>query len=165
MLSLSRKTDYALIALSLLAKQETGVVSAREIAAGTGLPLPILTNILKSLAHAEIVVSERGACGGYGLGRSPETVTLYDLITAIEGRFQLVRCAVLGKDSDDAPCELEPSCPTRLPAHKVHARLRRFLESITLAELVDSSMEPGEMSLSETESRGMPRTAVKERTR
>ena len=75
MLALSRKTDYALMALSVLARRERGVISAREVAADSGAPLSILTNILKNLVRAGIIVSERGAYGGYSLAGSPDTIT------------------------------------------------------------------------------------------
>jgi Rrf2 family protein len=142
MFGLSRKTDYALIALWVIAKHGSDVVCAREIAKDGHLPLPILTNILKALARAGIIVSERGACGGYSLAAPPDAITLFDLITAMEGPLQFVRCALARGKSSGSACGLEGSCPTRLPAHKVHARLTEFLDSITLAELMNDAEEP-----------------------
>ena len=162
MFALSRKTGYALIALSVLAKRAPQVVSAREIAADSGVSLPVLTNILKSLVHAEIVVSERGACGGYRLAKSPDTVTLHDLIAAIEGPFRFVRCARTKADLSNRPCDLESSCPTRVPAHRIHARLKQFLSSITIAELVDDTATPVERRMRKTEPQDLEQTVVKE---
>ena len=61
MLALTKRIDYALIALSHLAAEADRVISAREIAQTSGVPLPILTNILKTLAQAGVVLSSRGA--------------------------------------------------------------------------------------------------------
>lgn len=137
MLALTKKTDYALIALAHLAKQAQGVVSARELGLASRVPLPILTNILKTLAQAGLVSSERGANGGYALARSATSITLHELIRAVEGPFQLVQCVPGEHDSNREPCELESCCSIRKPAHRVHDRMKEFLESVTLAELVD----------------------------
>ena len=137
MLALTKKTDYALIALSYLARRNEGVMSARELAKASRVPLPILTNILKTLAHAGMVGSERGSAGGYSLAKPPESINLHELITAIEGPVHFVQCVSVGPDAHHNHCELEPCCSIRLPAHRVHGRLKEFLESVTLAELVD----------------------------
>jgi Rrf2 family protein len=137
MLALTKKTDYALIALSYLAKRVEGVVSARELANVSRVPLPILTNILKTLAHAGMVVSERGSAGGYSLAKAAESISLHELITAIEGPFHFVQCVSVGSDERRNPCELEPCCAIRQPAHRVHGRLKEFLETVTLAELLE----------------------------
>lgn len=136
MLALTKKTDYALIALSDLARQRDVLCSAREIAERYGVPLPLLTNILKNLAKAGIVCSERGASGGYRLARDAMKTNLHELITAIEGPFQFVRCA--GEpDEIKVNCDLEPCCPIRQPAHRIRRRLKELLEEVTLAELVE----------------------------
>jgi len=137
MLALTKKTDYALIALSYLAKRAEGVMSARELATASRVPLPILTNILKTLARACMVASERGSAGGYSLAKPAESISLHELITAIEGPVHFVQCVSAGAESHRNPCELEPCCSIRQPAHRVHGRLKEFLESVTLAELVD----------------------------
>lgn len=137
MLALTKKTDYALIALAHLARQVGGVVSARELGVSSRVPLPILTNILKTLAQAGLVTSERGATGGYALARSASSITLHELIQTIEGPFQLVQCVPSEHEPQREPCELESCCSIRKPAHRIHDRMREFLESVTLAELVD----------------------------
>lgn len=138
MLALTKKTDYALIALSYLARRLEGVMSARELAKVSQVPLPILTNILKTLAHAGMVVSERGSTGGYSLAKSPESISLDELITAIEGPVHFVQCVSAGREAHRNPCELEPCCSIRQPAHRVHGRLKQFLETVTLAELLEN---------------------------
>ncbi len=143
MLAMTKKTDYALIALSELARRFGAVVSAREIAGQYGVPLALLTNILKGLTRAGIVHSERGAHGGYRLARPAEAINLHELITAIEGPFQFVRCVPSELDGGHANCELEPSCPIRLPAHRIRDRLTRLLEGVTLADLVGNDPLPG----------------------
>ena len=160
MLALTRKTDYALIALAHLAKQPGGVVSAREIADIYKLPLPILTNILKTLSQAGIVISERGSMGGYGLAKPAGAITLHELISAIEGPFQFVRCVLSERETGQSSCDLEPSCPIRLPAQRIRKRLKSFLENVTLAELMDDEGTAGEAN--RVEPTRLPTPAVKE---
>lgn len=138
MIALTKKTDYALIALAHLASCDEDLVSARSISEGAGLRLPVLTNVLKSLSAAGIVNSVRGAAGGYGLAKPMASITLHELLMAVEGPVQFVRCIGDDHESGGNGCDLEPSCPVRSPALKVHERLRQFLDGVTLDELAVS---------------------------
>jgi len=162
MLALTKKTDYALIALSYLAKRVEGVMSARELATASRVPLPILTNILKTLAHAGIVISERGSAGGYCLAKPAESISLHEMITAIEGPVHFVQCASTGPDAHRNPCDLESCCSIRQPAHRVHGRLKEFLETVTLAELVDDQTVSVGLHLVSPESVPLRQTPVRE---
>lgn len=84
MLTITKKTDYALIALAHLAERPGRVSSAREIAAGYGLPLPLLMNILKNLHHHGLLHSTRGVKGGYQIKADLEAVSICDLIEIME---------------------------------------------------------------------------------
>src|SRR3954464_8215696 len=83
MLSFSRNTDYALIALAHLAGS-VGVASAREIAETYQLSVSLVMKILKRLGQKAIVKSVRGANGGYQLGVDLHRVSLYDLIESLK---------------------------------------------------------------------------------
>ena len=85
MLLLTRKTDYALLALASLARQTPAGASARGLAERLSLPLPVLRNILKQLTSRGVLKSTRGTRGGYRLARSPEQITLAQLLAATEG--------------------------------------------------------------------------------
>lgn len=156
MLTLTKKTDYALIALSHLARCPEGVVSAREIAGIYKLPLPILTNILKTLGHAGVLISERGATGGYGLAKPAEAITLHKLIAAIEGPLQFVRCVPSKDEANHGSCELELVCPIRASAQRIRDRLRALLEDVTLAELLDDQETPEGLLRPEPMASGRP---------
>ncbi len=135
MLSLTRKADYAIVALSDLARQGASRSSARAIAERTKVPLPVLTNILHQLLGHGLVTSAMGAKGGYALSRPPEAIDLADMIDAIEGTFKLTVCC--GGESDDEidTCGLQKGCQVVGPLRRVHARLREFLSEVTLAEI------------------------------
>ena len=72
MIRLSRITDYGIVLMAHLAEHPEGAPhNAREVAAETSLPLPVVSKVLKSLARAGLLVSQRGAKGGYALARPP----------------------------------------------------------------------------------------------
>jgi Rrf2 family protein len=138
MISLTRKTDYALLALTSLAGAKPGnVVSAREIAGQYGVSLSLLMNVLKQLAGCGMVTSVRGARGGYVLARPADQITLAELIDAIEGPVRLAPC-VSGSTVRGAYdiCQSGGSCPIHRPLSRLQHRLEGFFAGITLVELV-----------------------------
>ena len=142
MLSLTKKTDYALVALATLGRRklaEEGPVSARVVAEEYGLPQPLLMNILKELAQARIVTSTRGATGGYTLSADPEKLTVMDVVTAIEGPVRLAECCdglpVVGQG-----CAVDAaSCPAKGAVKLLHQRIVALFESMTLQDLLDEA--------------------------
>jgi len=143
MLALTRKTDYALVALSFLGMRRNDFnpsASAREISEAYGMPLPVTMSVLKTLTRAGIVSSTRGAQGGYELVAEPQAVTLTQVFTAMEGPLQFAPCAheepELGKQ-----CSIECDCPIREPIRRLHSRLLRFFDDVTLADLIDSEVQ------------------------
>ena len=161
MLSLTRKTEYALIALTHLAGQGGALVSARDVAGRFGLPLPLLMNILNELTRRGLVSSTRGAKGGYRLAREPNAITLAQVIRAMEGPVRLTACCSDHAGIAEDDCTLEPLCPVKLPVRKVHDSLEQFLGRVTLAYLasetvpvglsVGSKSGPGDLCLSGAE--------------
>jgi len=142
MLSLTRKTDYALVALALLGRRRTageGPVSARLVAEEFGLPRPLLMNILKELAQAKIVTSTRGATGGYTLAHDPDQITVLEVITAIEGPVRLAQCCD-GLPIAGQGCAIEAAhCPAKGAVQKLHQQIIRFFEEMTLQDLLDEA--------------------------
>jgi Rrf2 family protein len=149
MFTLTKKTDYGIIALAHLAQQPAGVFSgAREIAERYHVPASLLINVLKALCHAELVRSTRGVKGGYALAFPPAEITLADIIGALEGPVRFVQCS--GDAVDRGPrCELLTTCPVTRPVRKVHDRLMEFLGQITLAQIAfDGGYGPRGIALS-----------------
>ena len=140
MLTLTRKTEYAMIAVCHLAQVGQKVVSARDIAEEHSVPLPLLMNVLKKLNRSGHVKSVRGARGGYVLGIAPEEFTLAALIEAVEGPVHLVRCT--NPDKEGRRCGLTGTCFIRRPVAKVHERLRTFLNAVTIADIAFDERQP-----------------------
>jgi len=140
-LSLTRKTDYALVALTHMATSGAGRMSARKLSFHLDLPLPVLMNILNQLGHAGLVRSVRGANGGFGLARPPAEISLTDVIEAVEGPVRLTLCCPDLQDGSAVNdelrrCELEPNCAIKAPIRRVHRLLRSFLSQVTLDQIV-----------------------------
>ncbi len=135
MLSLTRKADYALVAMADLARQSPSMVSARGMAGRLRMPLPVLQHILTRLMHRGLVISLRGAHGGYRLSRPPNQITIAELIEAIEGPMRLTPCCTETSRKRQRECNMEDVCPIRNSVRKVHGIIRRCLDQVTLDQL------------------------------
>ena len=136
---LTRKTDYALVALAGLARQDNHPASARDLAEQLHLPLPVLRNILKDLATHGLLLSSRGPSGGYRLAREPHEISLADIVAVIEGPVQLLTCCPPEPDATRHRCRLEDSCRIKSNVGRVHERLLEFLHDVTLDQIADES--------------------------
>jgi FeS assembly SUF system regulator len=146
MIRLSRLSDYGIVLMALLAGRagEAGAPhNAREVAAEAHLPLPVVSKILKSLARRGLLVSHRGAKGGYSLARPPEQISAAEMIAALEGPIGLTECS-----AHPGQCVQESSCHVREPWQRINAAVRRALADVTLADLVPQAPpDPGTIPL------------------
>lgn len=139
--SLTRKTDYALVALARLAQQDAeggAPVSARQIAEEYKLPLPLLMNVLKELNRAELIASRRGAGGGYYLQRPADRINLRDVVACIEGPVTVTACCDEVRDDDDQclGCRLTEKCPITGSIRRLNDLIVSFLDRMTLADMM-----------------------------
>lgn len=134
MLSLNRKTDYALVALADMADRPGEWASAREIAGRRDVPPALLMNVLKTLHGAGILRSTRGMRGGYRIAADMERLSLFDLVKVLEKT-----------DRTPEANGGEPACCGRYtinrsglhgPVHAFHHKLRQFLRSVMVSDLV-----------------------------
>ena len=135
MRSLTRKTDYALIVLADMVRNNLPQASARDLSRRSGVPLRILTNILNQLTHRGLVASSRGTNGGYRLARPPETISLAELMDAVDGPLRLTRCCVAEPELAQKKCRIGAACRVSESIRKVHAALLHVLRQVTLLDL------------------------------
>lgn len=142
MLSLTKKTEYALMALGYLHRHGEEICSAREISDACHIPLPLLMNILKTLAQHDIVGSMRGARGGYTLAAPAEGISLARVVEIVEGPVRLVQC--VGDEGREVGhedrCEMMGCCTVRSPLLKIHQEFEGFLGRITVASLAQQNV-------------------------
>lgn len=160
MLRISKKADYAVFLLGLIAQrgaypggkaESDSVVSAQEIARQAKLNKSVVANLLKGFAKNGILQSCRGLKGGYRLTKSPDEISLGTILEVVDGPFTLVDCLRepdQGKDPADHTCSLVNFCPTRDPMRIVHERIAQLFDEIHLAEMC--GLKPPEACLSST---------------
>ncbi len=137
MLRISKLTDYGTLVLVHLARYEAGKpCPASELAAGTGLALPTVQKVLKTLARSELVVSARGADGGYRLARAPHEISAAEILDALEGPLAITECS-----HDDSHCQLESNCQVGGAWPKISRAIRVAMTDITLRDLHDPPAE------------------------
>lgn len=131
MLRLSKKTDYGLLALQYLASEApAGVASARTIAERHDIPVELLAKVLQQLARLGFVAAHKGAHGGYHLARPAKTISLAEVVQAIDGPLAITAC---GRKDDQ--CEQFGTCTVRDPLSRVKDRILSVLQTMTLAEM------------------------------
>jgi Rrf2 family protein len=145
MLRISKKADYAVFLLGCIAREgafpggtaASSVVSAHEIARQSHLNKSVVANLLKVFARVGLLESVRGLKGGYRLAQTPQSVTLRQILQAVDGPFTLVDCLKSPTDAgaDAHQCSLITFCPTKNPMRLVHERIARLFDEITLAEM------------------------------
>ena len=133
MLRLSKKTDYALLALSCLTRagQEDRAVSAREIAERYGIPVEFLAKILQTLVRGKVLVSTSGQAGGYRLARPAGQISVGAVVAIVEGPTALAECRC-GNDCSD-----EDGCASRDPLNTINLRISEMLNTISVAEIAE----------------------------
>lgn len=131
----STRGDYASRALLSLALHSSGngPTSVADLAKRTGLPQPYLEQILLALKGAGIVRSKRGVGGGYVLARSPERITIAQIVSAVDGP---IVAGDFGEPHEDGACDHEGQCVLLALWSEVGAHMRAHLSSYTLADMV-----------------------------
>jgi len=131
----SAKVDYAVRALAELAAADPGPMKGEAIAAAQGIPQRFLENILGELRRAGVVASQRGSEGGYWLAVPAQSVTIADVIRAVEGRLADVQ----GEPPEDVDFPGAAS-PLRDVWVATRATLRSVLEVVTIADVASGCL-------------------------
>jgi len=130
MIRITKQTDYGIVLLTHLASHAERSFNAPELAAETGLPLPMVSKTLKLLAKEHLLSSHRGVKGGYSLAAPAEEITMAQVIAALEGPIAITECIDLSGE-----CSHERVCPTRNNWHRINRALKEALAQISLAEM------------------------------
>jgi Rrf2 family protein len=138
MFSLTKKTDYALLALCCLAQEPEGrPLNTKIIAERYRIPGELLAKILQQMARKGLVLSTSGPSGGYRLARRPTEINVVDVMNAVDGRPALVQCFKSGRDA----CNQFDTCTIRSPMGFVQRRMAKVLSETTLQELISPEPE------------------------
>jgi Rrf2 family protein len=131
MLRLSKKADYALMAMKHLAAcGEGGTASAREIAERYDIPVELLAKVLQRLARNGLLASHQGTRGGYHLARPAGRITIADVIQAIDGPLTVTACS-----TENENCDQYSRCNVRDPLWRIKDRIVEALTTCTVLDL------------------------------
>ncbi len=136
MIRLSKLADYGIVLISRLAVERAGTVfAATDLATATAIPLPTVAKVTKALAHAGLLVSHRGAEGGFALARPASDITVAQVIAALDGPIAVTECT----GEDHGACGIETSCGVRGHWDRINQAIRQALDDLTIAEMARPS--------------------------
>ena len=136
-MKLSTRGRYGIHAMyDLAVHYGDGSQSIKCIAERQGVPEAYLEQLIAMLRRAKLVISNRGAQGGYRLARKPGEITVGDVLRALEGGLNLVDCL----EEDDA-CGKSCACPSRIVWMKIRDGLNQVVDGITLQDMIDEQRE------------------------
>ena len=136
----SSLADYAVVMMSAAARHCGGIarLNATLLSEETGVPLPTVQKLVSRLSAAGLIESTRGTGGGFRLSRPPASISLADIIEAVEGPIALTACV----DGAAQDCCIDQTCKVKPHWNAVNGAVRGALAGVTLASL--SSPHPGE---------------------
>jgi FeS assembly SUF system regulator len=132
MLRVTKLTDYATLVLTGLAAAPESVHSAADLAGRAGLEPPTVSKVLKALAQAGLVEGFRGAGGGYRLARPAASISLIEVVEAIEGPLGMTECSVHA-----GACGIEDHCGVRANWRRINTVVAEALRGITVAQMLE----------------------------
>ncbi len=131
MIILSKLADYGVIVATNLAAYPDRQVTAGAVAAATQLPQATVAKLLKAMAHAGLVAATRGASGGYRLAREAKTISVAEVIAAIDGDIGLTQCSVHVDE-----CSRTTYCPTRPHWAAINRAVGQALAAVSLDAMI-----------------------------
>ena len=144
MLRLSKKADYALMAMKHLAlRGDQGSSSAREIAEQYDIPIELMAKVLQRLVRRGLLASHQGTRGGYQLARRPVQISVADVIQAVDGPLTVTACS-----TDEENCEQYSKCSVRDPLWKIKERILLALQACSITELAADTNAPVPITIS-----------------
>ncbi len=132
MLRLSKKVEYAILALQFISNKDDKFATAKEISDSLEIPFEFLSKSLQTLMKKGILESQLGVRGGYQLARSPNKITIQEVIVALEGRSGLVDCTY--KKSNET-CDKIETCLLKNPMAVLQNRINSIFKQTTIAQL------------------------------
>ena len=133
-MKLSSKSHYGLIACNILAKNyPDNYVSASALEKSISVSGKYLEQIMRLLTKRDIVTANRGASGGYSLKRSPDEISVGEVVRALEDDMRLIQCV-----DKNGSCKC---CPSSLAWKKLYKGINDILNEITLSQMINGDIK------------------------
>jgi len=137
---LTHLADYAVVMMTAAARRDSQArLSAAELSADTGVPLPTAQKLMGKLAAAGLLTSARGAGGGFTLARPVSEISLADIVEAVEGPISLTMCS----DGVNHECVLDAHCRVKPHMGIVGNAVRGALHAVSLDQLIRTPAKAG----------------------
>jgi len=137
MLKLSKKSDYALIAVRHLAtRRSSHACSASDIAEAYGISATLLAKVLQRLAKHGLVTARHGSSGGYQLSRPAKEITALEVISAVDGPLMITSCI-----TNHGACDQTSTCTVREPLRRVNDSILQVLRAVTISQMSEDAPE------------------------
>jgi FeS assembly SUF system regulator len=141
---LTHLADYAVVLMTAAARRDAGErLSATELSADTGVPLPTAQKLMGQLTASGLLTSARGASGGFALSRPADSISLADIVEAVEGPIALTMCS----ESNNHECALDQHCRVKPHMGVVGNAVRGALSAVSLEHLsspAQAGVQPGQ---------------------
>lgn len=131
MLKLPKLTDYAVVILAMMAQRPERLHSTAGLAEGTGLAVPTVAKILKQLTRSQLLTAQRGTRGGYRLSRPASSITIADIVTALDGPVSLTACVDTGHQN----CGVASRCAMHGQWNAINRAILQVLAGVTLQDM------------------------------
>lgn len=138
MIRLTNLADYAVVVMTASARSNGAPLSAAAVAVVTGIPAPTVAKLMGTLKRAGLLASSRGVAGGFRLARPLPSISVADIIEAVDGPIALTNC----QSGEVSACALEGRCAVRPHWAPINVAVRAALAAVSLAELAASASSP-----------------------
>jgi Rrf2 family protein len=137
MLKLSKKAEYAILAMQFLAENSGDKLNAKEIALQLGLSFEFLSKTMQALNKSGLVESQQGVKGGYILSKAADKISLMEIINATDEKIGIVNCI----NSHAVDCNRDDNCVIKDPMHKIQKLIDNIFDLTSLKDLAIGDLD------------------------
>ena len=131
MLKLTRKLEYALIALRHMQDKRDTFISAKEIAGMYLIPRELLAKTLQQMSKLNYIKAAQGPQGGYRIRKGLTEISLTQFVEELEGPFGMVDCSI------SSDCIQLNKCNIRMPINKINDNIRSIFNDIPITDITN----------------------------
>ena len=131
MLKLTRKLEYALIALRHMQNKEDIFVSAKEIAETYLIPKELLSKTLQQMARLNYIKAAQGPRGGYRIRKGLTKISMTQFMENLEGPIGIVDCNI------NSDCIQLDKCNIRMPVKQINSNIRAIFNEIRVGDITN----------------------------
>ena len=136
MMKVNRLTDYATLIMCEMINDGDHIISARYLSEKTKISKTTVIKLLKMLIKKGLLKSYRGYAGGYKLNKITSEITVFDIMTAIEGGLSLILCGM----GEHNLCKYNTGCKVKYGWNKLNRLFIHVLQSFTLQDFINDSI-------------------------